>query len=249
MTTRSGCGPVTAPAASRTVNCGSSASTVPMPTIMVSTRARRACTSARDCGEVIHRLVPSAAATRPSIVIPTFQLTNGRCRRVAVSQTRLTSSAAATASDCRLRGPCRTTCGQVDDVDARGPRSRSIPPAAGGQGSPDRDHRPGDARRDQRLRTRTGPPGVIAGFEGDDRRCAARPLAGRRDRHHLGVRPAGPLVKSLADCPAAGRQQHAADDRIRQRRTGAAGRPARRRGARRRSPAARVARLSPPQSA
>ena len=66
-----------APSSSRTVSCGSSASTVPVPTTMASHSARSRCTSARAASPVIHRLVPSAAAVRPSSVAAYFQVTNG----------------------------------------------------------------------------------------------------------------------------------------------------------------------------
>ncbi|SKT79779.1 Uncharacterised protein [Mycobacteroides abscessus subsp. abscessus] len=53
---------------------GSSANTVPVPTKMASANARRRCTSARDCSLVIHWLVPSLAALRPSTLAPYFQV-------------------------------------------------------------------------------------------------------------------------------------------------------------------------------
>ena len=83
-TTRSGCSPVEPrPDASRTVRCGSSARTVPTPAMIVSHSARSRCASRRDSGLEIQRLVPSAAATRPSRVAATFQTTNGRCQPYA----------------------------------------------------------------------------------------------------------------------------------------------------------------------
>ena len=103
------------------MSCGSSATTVPTPTTIASTVLRSSCTSVRAGGEVIHWLVPSAAADRPSSVAANFQMTYGRLRRTAVSQARLPFSAS-----------CRRT-----PVSTWTPASRSVaaPPAATGVGS------------------------------------------------------------------------------------------------------------------
>ena len=50
---------------------------------MISTQ-----TAARASGPVIHRLVPSAAASRPSRVAAYFHVTRGRPRVVAIRQSR-----------------------------------------------------------------------------------------------------------------------------------------------------------------
>ena len=62
-----------------------------------------------------------------------------------------------------------------------------------------RVHDPDDAGRQQRARAGAGPAGVRARLQRDDGRAAAGPVAGRGQREHLGVRPAGPLVPALAD--------------------------------------------------
>ena len=69
---RSGIGSV------RTVSSGSSARTVPAPTRTASEAARSSCASARASGPVIHRLEPSGAAMRPSMVAASFSTTQGR---------------------------------------------------------------------------------------------------------------------------------------------------------------------------
>ncbi len=145
--------------------------------------------------------------------MPAFQVTNGRRCRVVVSQTRLTSSAAATASPASAVLDER----RLDDLDAG--LSQAFDAAGRGMpGIPDRDHHPHDTGGQQRLGAGTRSSGVIARLEGDHGRRAAGPVARRGDRRHLGVRPAGTLVIPLADGPAAGRQQHAADHRIGQHR-------------------------------
>jgi hypothetical protein len=89
--------------------------------MIASTVPRSACTSARAGSEVIHRLVPSAAADRPSSVAANFHVTYGRPRRTAVSQAMLPRSAAC------LRTPV-TTSTPAD-------RNAAAPPAAAGVGS------------------------------------------------------------------------------------------------------------------
>ena len=71
--------------AARAVSAGSSASTVPVPTTIASACARRRWTSARASGPVIHWLVPSAAAARPSRLWAHFTVTCGRPSRCTVS--------------------------------------------------------------------------------------------------------------------------------------------------------------------
>ena len=59
----------------RTVNWGSSASTVAMPTTMASMRPRRAWTSLRESSDEIHRLSPETTAVLPSRVIAHLAMT------------------------------------------------------------------------------------------------------------------------------------------------------------------------------
>ena len=73
-TTRAGRGP----RARRTVSAGSSAFTVPAPTRTASLSARRRWASARAASPVIHWLVPSGAAVRPSSVAASLSTTQGR---------------------------------------------------------------------------------------------------------------------------------------------------------------------------
>jgi hypothetical protein len=94
--------------------------------MMASTVDRSSCTSARASGELIHWLVPSSAAERPSIVEANFQMTNGRgspaaAREVEVSQARLPAYTSAARSPSSTSIPCE--------------RSVSVPPVATGLGS------------------------------------------------------------------------------------------------------------------
>ena len=113
----------------------------------------------------IQRLVPSAAATRPSSVVATFHTTKGRCRRTTVSHRSLATSASS------ARTPA---------LDADPGRAQPCRTAAGGRGVGDGVDDPGDARRRQRLGARTGAAGVGTGLERDDDRAAAGPVARRR---------------------------------------------------------------------
>ena len=139
-TTRSGWCSARPPSPSRTVSCGSSASTVPLPTTIASTIARSACASARDAAEEIHRALRSAAATRPSRVAAYFQVTNGRPLRTACSQGRSAPAAAASAPHARRRPRRR--------------RSRSRGAAAGGLGVRVVDRVDDPARRRRRSAPR-----------------------------------------------------------------------------------------------
>ena len=163
-----------APSAPRAVSAGSSASTVPVPTTIASASARRRCTSARASGPVIHWLVPSDAAARPSRLCAHFTVTCGRPRRWTVSQTSRSASASSASTP-------------PIDLDAR--RAQAL--AAAGRvlaGVGDRVDDARDAGGDQRLGARPGAAGVVAGLEGDDGGRAAR-RAGRelRQRVDLGV--------------------------------------------------------------
>ena len=69
--------------ARRQVSSGSSASTVPTPTITASCRPRSACAARRAASPVIQRLSPRCVAIRPSSVEASFSVTSGRPRRHA----------------------------------------------------------------------------------------------------------------------------------------------------------------------
>ena len=170
-TTRSGWRVARAPSVSRTVRCGSSASAVPVPTRTASTWARSACTSARASGEVIQRLLPSAAATRPSRVAAAFQVTNGRPRVTAKVQAGLTAAA---------------SVGEQPGLDVDAGRAQAARTAGGdrvGVGLAEDDAR--DAGGEQRLGAGPGPAGVVARLEGDD----GGGTAGRRPGRGAGRRP------------------------------------------------------------
>src|SRR5918997_3348200 len=121
-TTRSGCRGASRPSASRTVSCGSSVSAVPDPTTTASQVARSRWTAARASGPVTQRLLPSAAATRPSSVPATFQTTNGRCSRTPVSHAPSAPSSAA-------------CCSTPSSTSMLAARSRAAPPPASCLGS------------------------------------------------------------------------------------------------------------------
>ncbi|RAO59880.1 hypothetical protein PSN01_02558 [Micromonospora saelicesensis] len=89
----------------RAVNRGSSASTVPTPAMTASTVPRSACTSIRAASEVIHMLVPSAAAERPSSVAAYFQITYGQPRRIEVNHATLPASASSPRTPRSTRTP------------------------------------------------------------------------------------------------------------------------------------------------
>ena len=114
--------------------------------------------------ELTQRLVPSAAALRPSRVVANFQVTNGRPCSTAKVQTL-------------FRSPRLDRQKSRLDLDAGGAQ-RVGSPGRGRVGVGLGEHHPAYAGRDQRLRARAGAAGVVAGLEGDDGGGAARP--GRR---------------------------------------------------------------------
>ena len=77
---------------SRTVSCGSSTATVLVPTSITSHSARSRWVSSRAARPETQRLVPSAAALRPSRVVANFQVTNGRPCSTANVHTRLSAA-------------------------------------------------------------------------------------------------------------------------------------------------------------
>ena len=66
----------------RQVRSGSSASTVPTPTMTASCRPRSACAMRRAGVPVIHWLSPLLVAIRPSSVVASFSVTSGRPARM-----------------------------------------------------------------------------------------------------------------------------------------------------------------------
>ena len=203
---RRAAGRLWAPAASRTVRLGSSARTVPAPTMMASLSARRRWASARASGPVIHWLEPSGAAVRPSSEAASFSTTNGRPVRRWLRYGASRLAAAASRHARRRRRPRRRA-------------SRSMPrPATCGSGSSMRDDHAADAGGDEGVGARRGAAVVRARLEGDPGGGAREAcVAGRRQGRRLGVRAADGLGGAL-EHGAVGRLDHAADPRVRRRR-------------------------------
>ena len=93
ITARSGWRASGSSTSSRTVSSGSSTATVPVPISIVSHSARSRCVSRRAALLETQRLVPSAAALRPSRVVANFQVTNGRPWSTANVQARFSARA------------------------------------------------------------------------------------------------------------------------------------------------------------
>ena len=172
----------------------------PTPAMTASTVPRSACTSIRAASEVIHMLVPSAAAERPSRVAAYFQMTYGQPRRIEVSQATLPASASLAAYP------------QVDPDPGGAQRGGAAGRDRVGVGHGD-DH-PGDPGLDERGAAGAGAAGVVAGFQSDDGGAALGPLPGLRQGDDLGVRPAGVRVEALPHDLAVVVEQHAADHRV-----------------------------------
>ena len=203
-TTRSGRRPRISSSGSRTVSIGSSASTVPLPVTIAEARARSRCTSARARSPVIHLLVPSASAVRPSKLAPSLRVTHGRPVSMRRTKPRLISAASPASRPCAVRMPACSEPREARAVHAR-------------IGVAHRHNDAPHARGDQRLRARRRAPLVRAGLERHVRRGSAGRAAGLVQRHDLGVRLARALVETLAhDLPPA--HQHAAHARVRRRR-------------------------------
>ena len=75
----------------RTLSCGSSASTVPMPVSTAQARARQACPSSRAAADVIHWLWPFGSAVRPSMELAAFRRTQGVPRVMRLKKPRFSS--------------------------------------------------------------------------------------------------------------------------------------------------------------
>ena len=146
------------------------------------------------------RLVPSAAALRPSSVVANFQVTNGRPWSTAKVHSRLRA---------------RASCSQSPPVGLD---------AGLGQGRRRRRGRPGCCRAGRTRRgvrrrapgpaSRAGAAGVVAGLERHHGGGAAGPVAGCRQCVDLGVRRAGAPVVALRDGRAVVVEEHAADARV-----------------------------------
>ena len=147
ITARRGCRGAGSPPGIRTVRRGSSARTVPVPTRTASRVARSRWTSARAASPVIHWLVPSAAALRPSRVVASFHVTRGRPSATVRAQRSLIAAASSASTPPVTWTPA--AC------------SRSAPPEASGLGPTGR--------------TRRGRPRTRPGRRSTDRcaRCAS----------------------------------------------------------------------------
>ncbi len=118
ITARSGWTATGWSSSSRTVSSGSSTSTVWVPTSIVSHSPRSRWVSRRAARLETQRLVPSAAALRPSRVVANFQVTKGRRCAIAKVHVRLIACASST-----RRPPSTSTPAS---------RSRAAPPTATG---------------------------------------------------------------------------------------------------------------------
>ncbi len=119
----------------RTSRRGSSSSTVPTPVSSAPARARQAWPSARAASPVIHWLVPSGRAVRPSSEAAAFMRTQGRPRAMRLRKPMVISRASAapgpTATStpaARSRAkPCPATWGFGSSSEAT---TRAMPAAA-----------------------------------------------------------------------------------------------------------------------
>ena len=164
-----------------------------VPTSIVSHSARSRWVSTRAAREETQRLVPSAAALRPSSVVANFQVTNGRPWSIANVHSRLT--------------PARLVLEQAAlDLDAGGAQGGRSPGGHRVGVALGEDHA-AYAGLDQRPRARAGAAGVVARLEGDDGGRAASgrrpPGAARRPRRAASRRrgasprrPCGPAASS-----------------------------------------------------
>ena len=173
--------------ASRTVSEGSSAIAVPAPTTTASAQARNRCTSARDPSPVIHREEPSAAAVLPSRLDGHLQ---GDVREAARDMPFERPVEAA-----RLGG--HHTEFDLDAGVAELERGRECPRRRFGSVVA--------------TTTRATPASISARVQGGVRpkwlhgssvQTTVAPRArspGCGERHHLGVRGAGPFVPAFAE--------------------------------------------------
>ena len=118
----------------RTVNDGSSASTVPAPVRIAPARARHFCTSRREASPLIHFDSPLASALRPSRLVASLIRSHGRPRSIRDSQPRLSVRACAAIrpdstpmpAASRRVNPAPSTCGNGSRI---APITRTTPAA------------------------------------------------------------------------------------------------------------------------
>ena len=91
----------------RTSSIGSSARTVPAPTSTASASARNSCAWRRAASPVIQRLSPLARAIRPSSVLASFSVSQGRPRRIRDRKPAFSSAASRIISPSSMAMPAR----------------------------------------------------------------------------------------------------------------------------------------------
>ena len=201
ITARSGWRGSGSSTSSRTVSSGSSTATVPVPTSIVSHCARSRWVSSRAARLETQRLVPSAAALRPSRVVANFQVTNGRPCSTAKVQARL-SAPGLVGQQAAL---------DLDPGGAQRLRSPGGDRVGVGLG----EHHAAYAGLDQGAGAGAGAAGVVAGLEGDHGGGArARPRRPRAARATSACGVPAPRWKPSATSSPASSRMHAADPRV-----------------------------------
>jgi hypothetical protein len=169
------------PSTPRTLSCGSSWRTVPMPVRMAQARARQRCPSCRAAGPVSHWLAPFRSAVLPSRLAASFRRSHGRERVIRATKPMLISCASAAIRPHSAQHPsllqasparCPATCG----LGSRMAATTRVTPAA-----------------KQRFDARWRAAMVTARFERDIGGRTACRLTGRlqgRAFRHAGRRPA-----------------------------------------------------------
>ena len=173
-TTRSGCSSASDPSGRRAVRCGSSARTIPTPTMTASRLDRSRCTSSRD-GSVIQRLEPSAPNLDHRVLLRIPRGRYARRCRTTVNQRKFDSSREREGHPTQRRYPGRAAVAtprrrgivyRVDDEcyfpPPRRPLGRSGPGPGRADAGLERDHGRGAASLLAASRSATisacGPP-------------------------------------------------------------------------------------------
>ena len=169
---------------------------------MASVSARPTCVRLFASAPVIGVRAPFLAATMPSSDTAAFSVTNGRCREMNVKNGRFRRSASSRMT------PRTTSTPLLPEVAEAAPSHHRVRVL-------DRDHGTANPCFYDARSARSGPPGVRAGLERAVECRAASPIAGVRQRHHLGVRPARTLMGAAADHHALRVHDYGADHRIR----------------------------------
>ena len=168
-----------------------------MPTRIASLSARSRWVSRRAGSELTHRDVPSAAALRPSSVVASFQVTNGRPDSTANVQARLTARASSASSPPSTSTPAA--------------RSLAAPPRATGFVSDWANTTRATPAATSACGAGAGAAGVVARLERDDGGAAASAVAGPGERVDLGVRRSRAPVEPLRDRRTGGVEEDTPD--------------------------------------